>query len=509
MTERRSIDLSEPSAVNRPSRVAPPRLLFESGSLGRSGFYWPAENGKVQAAIPAGLRRDDIPGFPELGELEVLRHFTRLSQRNFGIESQFYPLGSCTMKYNPKVNEVVARFPGFALIHPLAPIELLQGAIELLYELEHILSEISGMEHVSLQPSAGAQGELTGLMLIRAHLAEQGNPRKKIIVPDTAHGTNPASSTLCGYDVVQISSSAGGIIDAATVEKMMDEDVAALMITNPNTLGLFEKNIEAVAAVVHAKGGLVYLDGANLNALVGVAKPGHMGVDVLHMNLHKTFSTPHGGGGPGAGPVAVKERLRAYLPVPRIVKTAGVFALRDDCPKSIGRVRSFFGNFGVLVRAYSYIISLGADGLEEASRMALLNANYIRKKLEKSYQIAYDEPCMHECIFTDRIQHKSGVSTLDIAKRLLDYGFHPPTIYFPLVVAGALMIEPTETETPETLDGFVEAMLSIAQEAKENPELVKSAPYSTPVRRLDEARAARKPVVRWERQRADGDERQG
>ena len=490
--------MSEPLPNDPQSRTAPPRLLFESGSSGRSSVYWPAEGGKVQDRIPAALLRDDISGFPELGELEVLRHFTRLSQRNFAIESQFYPLGSCTMKYNPKINEVVARFPGFALIHPLAPAEFLQGALEVLYELERILVEISGMEDISLQPSAGAQGELTGLMLIRAYLTEQGNPRKKIIVPDTAHGTNPASSTLCGYDVVQVSSNAQGVIDAATVAKVMDEEVAALMVTNPNTLGLFEKNIAEIADVVHGKGGLVYLDGANLNALMGVAKPGHMGVDVLHMNLHKTFSTPHGGGGPGAGPVAVKERLRHYLPIPRIVKRGDVFELREDYPKSVGRVRSFFGNFGILVRAYTYIVSLGGDGLEEASRMALLNANYIRKKLEKSYQIAYNEPCMHECIFTDRIQHKNGVSTLDIAKRLLDYGFHPPTIYFPLVVSGALMIEPTETETPETLDAFVAAMLSIAQEAKENPDIVKTAPHSTPVSRLDEARAARKPVLRWE-----------
>ena len=461
-------------------------------------MYWPAEGEKIQNQIPATFLRDDISGFPELGELEVLRHFTRLSQRNFGIESQFYPLGSCTMKYNPKINEAVARFPGFALTHPLAPAEILQGALEVLYGLERMLIEISGMEDISLQPSAGAQGELTGLMLIRAHLTEQGNPRKKIIVPDTAHGTNPASSTLCGYEVVQISSNSQGVIDTAGVTKMMDENVAALMVTNPNTLGLFETNIAAIADVVHGKGGLVYLDGANLNALMGVAKPGDMGVDVLHMNLHKTFSTPHGGGGPGAGPVAVKAQLREYLPVPRIVKQGDGFELREDFSKSIGRVRSFFGNFGVLLRAYTYIVSLGGDGLQEASRVALLNANYIRKKLEKSYQIAFNEPCMHECIFTDRIQHKNGVSTLDIAKRLLDYGFHPPTIYFPLVVSGALMIEPTETETPETLDAFVDAMLSIAQEAKENPDIVKTAPHSTPVSRLDEARAARKPLLRWE-----------
>ena len=490
--------MSTLSAANsRPEAVAT-KLLFESGSPGRSGFYWPAENEKVRASIPTAFLREDIPGFPELGELEVLRHFTRLSQRNFAIESQFYPLGSCTMKYNPKINEVVARFAGFAQIHPLAPVELLQGALELLHDLERMLLEISGMDGISLQPSAGAQGELTGLMVIRASLAEKGSPRTKIIVPDTAHGTNPASSTLCGYDVIQIASTAQGIIEAAEVAKVMNEDVAALMITNPNTLGLFESDIEAIADVVHARGGLVYLDGANLNALMGIAKPGHMGVDVLHMNLHKTFSTPHGGGGPGAGPVAVKERLTEYLPVPRIRKQNGKFDLLEDCPKSVGRVRSFLGNFGILVRAYTYILSLGREGLEESSRMALLNANYIRKKLEKSYQIAYSERCMHECVFTDRLQHKYGVTTLDIAKRLLDYGFHPPTIYFPLVVSGALMIEPTETETPETLDAFVEAMLAIAREAKENPEVVKTAPHSTPVSRLDEARAARKPILRWD-----------
>lgn len=497
--------MSIASPNNQRPRAAETKLLFESGSTGRSAVLWPAEPGRVEDAIPAALLRRDIAGFPELGELEVLRHFTRLSQLNFAIESQFYPLGSCTMKYNPKINEVVARFPGFAQIHPLAPPDLLQGALALLYELERALAEISGMEQVTLQPSAGAQGELTGLMLIRACLADRGDPRKNIIVPDTAHGTNPASSTLCGYDVVQISSNERGVIDAAAVAQAMDDSVAALMITNPNTLGLFETNIEAIAEVVHAKGGMVYLDGANLNALMGIAKPGHMGVDVLHMNLHKTFSTPHGGGGPGAGPVAVKGALSDYLPVPRIVKHGERFELEENSPKSVGRVRSFFGNFGILVRAYAYTLSLGGDGLEEASRMALLNANYIRKKLEKTYHLAYNEPCMHECIFTDRVQQRSGVTTLDIAKRLLDYGQHPPTIYFPLVVSGALMIEPTETETPETLDSFIDAMLAIAQEAKDDPELVKNAPYSTPVRRLDEARAARKPVLRWEPRSADGE----
>ncbi len=444
------------------------------------------------------MLREEISGFPELGELEVLRHFTRLSHLNFAIENQFYPLGSCTMKYNPKVNEAVARLPGFALLHPLAPPELFQGALELLCELEKMLAEISGMDHITLQPAAGAHGELAGLMIIRAYLEEKGNPRKKIIVPDTAHGTNPASSTLCGYGIVQISSNDRGMIEARSVEEVMDEDVAALMITNPNTLGIFEREIQAISDAVHRKGGLIYLDGANLNALMGIAKPGDMGVDVLHINLHKTFSTPHGGGGPGAGPVGVKGFLQDYLPIPRIIKKGERFELREDLPKSIGRVRSFFGNFGVLVRAYAYIISLGSDGLEEASRMALLNANYLRKKLENSYHLPYAEPCMHECVFTDRFQQKFGVQTLDIAKRLLDYGFHPPTIYFPLVVAGALMIEPTETETRETLDAFADAMIAIAREARDNPALVKAAPHTTPVGRLDEVRAARKPVLRWE-----------
>jgi glycine dehydrogenase subunit 2 len=434
-----------------------------------------------------------------MSELEVLRHFTRLSRLNYAIETQFYPLGSCTMKYNPKLNEVVARLPGLAALHPLAPTALIQGALELLFDLEAMLAEVVGMDQVTLQPSAGAQGELTGLMLIRAHLlASQGKPRMKIIVPDTAHGTNPASSTLCGYDVVQIPSNRRGMVEAAAVAKLMDDEVAGLMITNPNTLGIFEKEIREIAAAVHDKGGLVYLDGANLNALMGIAKPGDMGVDVLHINLHKTFSTPHGGGGPGAGPVAVKSFLADYLPIPRVVKRAGTFALIEDVPRSVGRVRSFFGNFGVLVRAYAYMISLGRDGLEEVSQMALLNANYLRKRLEGTYHLPFSEPSMHECVFTDRLQQKQGVNTLDIAKRLLDYGFHPPTIYFPLVVPGALMIEPTETESIEALDAFADALISIAREAGEDPALVTGAPHTTPVGRLDETRAARKPVLRWE-----------
>ncbi len=487
--------MSKPSRETNSRRSAPP-LIFESGSPGRSGYFWPDE--KKSDWIPSQFVRDEIAGFPELGELEVLRHFTRLSHLNYSIEGQFYPLGSCTMKYNPKINEVVARLPGLSLLHPLAPPALIQGALELLFELERMLVEISGMDHVTLQPAAGAQGELTGLMMIRAYLTAQGTPRKKILVPDTAHGTNPASSSLCGYDVVQIPSNERGIIDAEKVRAVMDEEVAALMITNPNTFGIFEQDIQVIAEVVHQKGGLVYMDGANLNAIMGVAKPGHMGVDALHMNLHKTFSTPHGGGGPGAGPVGIKGILRDFLPIPRISKRSESYELKEDFPLSIGRVRSFLGNFGVLVRAYTYIISLGADGLEETSRMAVLNANYIRKRLEDQFHLPYSEPCMHECVFTDRQQQKLGVHTMDIAKRLLDYGFHPPTIYFPLVVSGAIMIEPTETEAPETLDNFIDAMISIAREAREDAALVNAAPHSTPVRRLDEAGAARRLVLRWD-----------
>ncbi len=476
---------------------APRLLLFERGSPGRTAFSWPEELPSPQELIPSHLLRQEITDFPELGELEVLRHFTNLSHLNYSIEGQFYPLGSCTMKYNPKVNEAVVRLPGMAHIHPLAPLPLIQGALELLYNLERMLAEVCGMDHVTLQPAAGAQGELTGLMLIRAHMSAQGNPRKKILVPDTAHGTNPASSTLCGYEVTQVPSNNRGFLETEKVKQVMDEDVAALMITNPNTFGIFEQDIQSIAEVVHAQDGLVYMDGANMNALMGIAKPGQMGVDVLHVNLHKTFSTPHGGGGPGAGPVGVKGFLRDYLPVPRIQKGDGGFELGEDHPLSIGRVRSFLGNFGILARAYAYILALGGDGLEETSRMALLNANYIRKRLEPYYHLAFSAPCMHECVFTDRLQQKLGVTTMDIAKRLLDYGFHPPTIYFPLVVSGAIMIEPTETETPEILDSFTDAMIAIAREAKESPELVKTAPHSTPVSRLDEAGAARRLVLRW------------
>jgi glycine dehydrogenase subunit 2 len=475
-------------------------LIFEKGAKGRKAYSLPRlDVDKVSPAKvwPQKFVRKELEGFPEMSEVDVVRHFTRLSQWNYGVDSGFYPLGSCTMKYNPKVNEEMARLPGFAGAHPYQPEEISQGALQLMYELERYLGEVSGMDRVTLQPSAGAQGELTGMLMIRACLADRGNPRKKVLVPDTAHGTNPASSSLCGYQVLQVKSDDRGRLSPQAVEEKMDEDVAALMVTNPNTLGLFEDHICEVAEIVHKKGGLIYCDGANLNALMGLARVGDMGVDVLHFNLHKTFSTPHGGGGPGAGPVGVKSHLADYLPIPTVVKEGDRFGFEYHRPKSIGKIRSFYGNFGILVRAYSYILSMGAEGLKKASLLALLNANYIRARLKGYYHLPYDFPCMHECVFNDRLQNKFGVTALDIAKRLMDYGFHPPTIYFPLVVHGALMIEPTESEAKETLDQFIEAMIQIAKEAETDPEIVRSAPHRTKVSRLDEVLANRKPKLRW------------
>ncbi|MFI5365778.1 MAG: aminomethyl-transferring glycine dehydrogenase subunit GcvPB, partial [Candidatus Binatia bacterium] len=410
---------------------------------------------------------------------------------------------SCTMKYNPVANEAVARLPGFSALHPLAPDDAAQGALELIWDLERLLAEVSGMAAVSLQPAAGAQGELTGMKMIRAYHVDRGRARTKVLIPASAHGTNPASATLCGYSTVQIERSGDGLLDVDAVRQVMDDDVAALMVTNPNTLGLFERDIMQVAEVVHERGGLVYLDGANLNALMGVAKPAHMGADVLQFNLHKTFSTPHGGGGPGAGPVGVCDTLVPYLPTPRLVRERGQLHWSDDFPKSVGRVRSFHGNFGMLVRAFAYILAMGADGLTDATRMAVLSANYIRRRLDGAYEPAYPGVCMHECVFSDKGFEAVGVKTLDIAKRLLDYGFYAPTIYFPLVVSGAIMIEPTETESKETLDEFIAAMLRIAQEARETPDVVRNAPTHTPVGRLDEARAARHPVLRWKGETTD------
>ena len=477
-------------------------LISARGSVGRVGYALPRDDipERDQAHdLPAELCRAALDDFPEVSEGEVVRHFTRLSQWNMSAATTLYPLGSCTMKYNPVVNEYMARLPGLAQLHPLTPDDQAQGALTLLAELERCLAEISGMDAISLQPAAGAQGELTGMKLIRAYHQDRGTPRKKVLIPASAHGTNPASAALCGYDVVQVAAGSDGMLSADAVATYTDTEVAALMVTNPNTLGLFEREILRITDVLHAHGALVYMDGANLNALMGVAKPGHMGADVIQFNLHKTFSTPHGGGGPGAGPVGVKKILAPYLPIPRLVHKNDSYAWSDAAPKSIGRVRSFYGNFGILVRAYAYILALGGDGLRHATRMAILNANYLRKRLESVYSLATQEPCMHECVFSDRSFHQTGIKTLDIAKRLLDYGFYAPTIYFPLVVSGALMIEPTETETKETLDEFADALLAIAQEITDRPDLLKQAPFTTPVSRLDETRAARRPVLRWSR----------
>jgi glycine dehydrogenase subunit 2 len=473
-------------------------LIFERGARGREGWAVAGEGDGAEFGLPPELRReDDLAGMPEVSELEVLRHFVRLSQWNYSAATTFYPLGSCTMKYNPVLNEEVARLPGFAGLHPLVPDALAQGALEVLAALAQALLAVSGLDAISLQPAAGAQGELTGMLLVRAYHLDHGDARRRVLIPASAHGTNPASSAFCGYAVTEVPTSARGLLEPAAVTAAMDESVAALMVTNPNTLGLFEEHIEAVAAAVHARGGLVYMDGANMNALMGVARPGDMGVDVMQFNLHKTFSTPHGGGGPGAGPVAVRQILAEYLPVPRLVRAGDRLAWSEDAPKSVGRVRSFHGNFGILLRALAYVERMGGPGLEEATRLAILNACYLRARLRQAYHLAYDVPCMHECVFSDRTLLAHGVSTLDVAKRLLDFGFYAPTIYFPLVVKGALMIEPTETETKATLDEFAEAMLAIAAEAASDPARVRGAPHDTRRSRLDETRAARRPVLRW------------
>ena len=472
-------------------------LIFERSRPGRAGFTIPGGEEDAAGFLPPDLLREPIDGLPEVSEPDLLRHFLRLSQWNLGAATTFYPLGSCTMKYNPVVDEALARLPGFTNLHPLTPDDAAQGALEVMALLEQALAEVTGMDAVSLQPAAGAQGELTGVKMIRAYHADRGHPRSKILIPASAHGTNPASAALCGYATVQVEGNRVGMIDAAAVRRAMDEDVAALMITNPNTLGLFEREVIEVAEAVHERGGLVYLDGANLNALMGVAKPALMGADVMQINLHKTFSTPHGGGGPGAGPVAVRSVLEPYLPVPRLVRTDDGWRWSDAHPRSIGRVRAFHGNFGMHVRALAYILALGGDGLTKATQMAVLSANYVRRRLEGAYHLAYPGVCMHECVFSDKGFEEFGVKTIDIAKRLLDHGFYAPTIYFPLVVSGAIMIEPTETESKETLDQFIDVMLGIAADARTHPERVRDAPTHTPVARLDEARAARRPVLRW------------
>jgi glycine dehydrogenase subunit 2 len=475
-------------------------IIFEIGKPGRIALDLPAGDvpeEPVESLIPAAYLREKPAELPEVSQPDLMRHYTALSCRNFGVDSGFYPLGSCTMKYNPKINEDACRMPGFALLHPLQDPATVQGALAMLYEMEQYLAEISGMDAVTMQPVAGAHGELTGIKLIRAYHRQRGEHRTKVIVPDSAHGTNPATATVCGLETVEIKSHPDGAVDLDALQAAVGPDTAALMLTNPSTLGLFEKNIQEIARIVHQAGGLLYYDGANANAIMGIVRPGDMGFDVVHFNLHKTFSTPHGGGGPGSGPIGVKKALVPFLPTPIITRDGEKYSLNEDRPLSIGKVHSFYGNFGVIVRAYTYIRMMGPDGLRLASEDAVLNANYCLAQLKEQYHAPFDRYCMHECVLTSKVQKPYGVKTLDIAKRLLDYGYHPPTIYFPMIVEEALMIEPTETESKETLDGFIQAMQQIAREAAEDAGKVTSAPHSTVVGRLDETTAARKPVVQW------------
>ena len=494
-----------PETASTPRRIEPVAgvpLIFELSSEGRCGSDLPPRApGERRGAeiIGVELCREDLPGFPELSEPQVMRHFLRLSQLNFSQALQFYPLGSCTMKYNPVVNDELAALAGLADLHPATPAHLAQGALEILARMEAALAEITGMDAVSLHPAAGAQGELTGLLMVRAYHRKRGDVRRKVIIPDTSHGTNPASCTLAGFEVIVAKSNRRGYLEAAEVRRLVNEDVAAMMVTNPNTLGIFEPEIQDIAAALHDRGAMLYMDGANMNALLGVAKPGHMGADVVQLNLHKTFSTPHGGGGPGAGPVAVKKHLEPFLPLPRLRRGAAGYEFDPERPDSIGRMRSFHNNFGMIVRGYAYILALGGDGLGMASRLAILGANYLRKRLAPHFPSASGEPSMHECVLSHDLEKRADVNTIEIAKRLLDFGIHPPTIYFPLVVHGALMIEPTETESREILDSFVDAMERIYAEALNDPERVKNAPQTLPVSRVDEAAAARHPILRWEK----------
>ena len=476
-------------------------LIFELSRPGRSACSMSecdVPMKELTQLIPEAFLRETPPLLPEVGEIDAVRHFTRLSQRNHGVDSGFYPLGSCTMKYNPKVNEAVAVYPGFRTVHPYQNEDNVQGCLELMYDCDVMLSEITGMERVSLQPAAGAHGEMTGLMIIHSYHESRGDlKRRKMIIPDSAHGTNPASATVAGFDVIEIKSDSRGGIDLDVLKSVMNDEVAGLMLTNPSTLGLFEEKICEIAEIVHDGGGLLYYDGANLNAIMGITRPGDMGFDVVHLNLHKTFSTPHGGGGPGSGPVGVRKDLVPFLPKPVIEKHNEKYVLDDNRPLSIGRVKSFYGNFGVVVRAYTYIRSLGAEGLRKVSEAAVLNANYMMNQLKDTYLLPYDRVCMHEFVLSAYNQKKTDVSALDIAKRLLDFGYHPPTIYFPLIVKEAIMIEPTETESKDTLDAFIKTMLDIAEEAETDPEKVKGAPYTTVISRLDEVKAARNAKLRW------------
>lgn len=477
-------------------------LIFEMTSPGRRAYEYPQNDvplEKINDLIPDRFLRKKPADLPELSENEVIRHFTQLSRLNYGVDVGFYPLGSCTMKYNPKINEDVAKFSGFTSIHPYQTEETIQGALRLMHELEKYLCEIAGLHRATLQPAAGAHGEFTGMLIMKGFHADRGENqvRREIIIPDSAHGTNPASVSMCGYQVVEIKSNSRGMVDLESLKKIAGSQTAGLMLTNPNTLGLFEEDILKIAEIVHNVGGLLYYDGANMNANLGITRPGDMGFDIVHFNLHKTFSTPHGGGGPGSGPIAVTKELVDFLPIPLVDVKNNNYYFNYNYPKSIGKVKSFYGNFLVLVKAYTYIRSLGAQGLREVSETAVLNANYLMRLLEKNYHLPFNQACKHEFVLSGKRQKSHGVRALDIAKRLLDYGYHPPTIYFPLIVEEAMMIEPTETENKETLDQFAHMMNEIAKEAVENPDKLKNAPFNTPIRRLDEARAVKELDVNW------------
>lgn len=478
------------------------KLIFEISKEGRRASTIPpldVPDTNLQELLPNNLFRETDTQLPEVSQLDIMRHFTLLSNKNFGVDTGFYPLGSCTMKYNPKINEDMASLPKFTEVHPYQPEETVQGALELMDNLSEMLCEITGMDQVTLQPAAGAHGELTGLMMIHDyHRSRNDNKRNKIIIPDSAHGTNPASASIAGFEIIEIMSNADGAVDLESLKAVLNDEVAGLMLTNPSTLGLFEVNIKEIATLVHGVGGLLYYDGANLNAIMGITRPGDMGFDVVHLNLHKTFTTPHGGGGPGSGPVGVKKELIPFLPIPVLEKQEGIYYLNYDKPNSIGKVKSFYGNFGMFVRAYTYILAMGAPGLKRASQIAVLNANYMKEKLKEYYYLPIDQICKHEFVLGGLTKGTPVVSTLDIAKRILDYGYHPPTIYFPLIIENAIMIEPTETESLETIDEFIEVMIKIAKEAKETPALLKSAPHYTKIRRVDEVKAARNPILKWD-----------
>lgn len=475
------------------------KVIFELSSKGRKAYSLPScdIDLDIKDLLPENSCRQEDADLPELSELDVVRHYTLLSRKNYGVDIGFYPLGSCTMKYNPKINEDMASLPKFATVHPYQPKETTQGSLRLMHELSEMLSEITGMDAVTLQPAAGAHGELTGLMLIKAYHDSRGESnRNKIIVPDSAHGTNPASASVAGFEVVEIKSNKDGSVNIDSLKEALDKDVAGLMLTNPSTLGLFEEHIKEIADLVHEAGGLVYYDGANMNAIMGITRPGDMGFDVVHLNLHKTFTTPHGGGGPGSGPVGVKKELIKFLPVPIVEKCETGYTLNYDKPESIGKVKGFYGNFGMLVRAFTYIKTMGAEGIKRVSEVAVLNANYMKERLKENYYLPIDKVCKHEFVLGG-LGKDSEISTLDIAKRLLDYGYHPPTIYFPLIIDNAMMIEPTETESLDTMEEFIDILIKISEEAKNTPEILKEAPHNTPVRRLDEATAARNPILTW------------